>query len=270
MKKISPEQASKIMKEESQIGDEFLKICDKYFNDPTNDTQFEQAREKYAKKNGINSNMDEGARKKVVAVGLGPGGATTVLEAFYAGAQVTAVEKREGYTRPNNFRFTRDAMNHIAQLFGYDTLEDAKRRMPADHPLKYLIDQGLVYEMSQAAGVDVFTWGERYYTIQTKTLEILLSKLVEKQAALHPEQMKVMRGYGYEGIDDQGQVKLRKDGKETRLEKPDVVTEALGPVGEGVKKSLGDQAPKVVTSRIHNTMVRRPFILQMSSKKISH
>lgn len=133
-------------------------------------------------------NVPVGEQVHVTVVGLGPAGLYAAIRAYQEGAKVTAIDKRESYSRNNVFRLTQQVVDQIIELY-VDKPEEIAA-LPADHPLKYMME---AKSLTDKKGPPT----NQFYAMSTKDYELIASAWLELMAKQDPANLQVLKGYTY-------------------------------------------------------------------------
>src|SRR5690606_23428083 len=110
------------------------------------------------------------------------------------GANVSAIERRESYTRNNIFRLSPSIFQELIRLF-VDS-EDEIINLSANHPLKYAIENGIISARTPS------NFGD-FFAITIKDLENLTNVCLEviakheEKNQYNPSKCRIFRGFEY-------------------------------------------------------------------------
>ena len=191
----------------------------------------------------------ENAPLHVCILGAGPSGLIAALRAYAHGASITAIDKRDKYTRKNVFRLTPEFLigRPEGSLLPYNLMETIffRQHISQDSGARYFDLPGTIVRHFplniQPIHMDtVFDADDSglFHTIATNELEHVLFNILNCLQAADPAHIQVYRGHTICGIQaEQGLVSLKKGYDFTQL-KADWIVNATGANGRLAHGSL--------------------------------
>lgn len=185
----------------------------------------------------------------ICILGTGPTGLIAALRAYAHGASITAIDKRDKYTRKNVFRLTPEFLigRPDGSLLPYNLMETIffRQHISQDVGTRYFDLPGTIVRRFpinlQPIHMDtVFDADDSglFHTIATNELEHVLFSILNHLQTADPAHIQVYRGHTICGIQaDQGLVSLKKGYNFTQL-KADWIVNATGANGRLTHGSL--------------------------------